>query len=856
MWGCSRVPMYLQKASSLCHANDMLGTSRAQDFSSSIIWPINKPSLDRNCLLLPATMAPPPSNLQTILIEIISQHAVLFAYNQPHISNAFTLQQYCDLRDALIWAKEEKDIEVIVVTGKGRHFCSGKVLSDPRSGGPTIEQEIAAGSSLGEVLQGYPKILIAAVHGAAIGWGCTQLWNFDLVYAHPEAFFQTPFMPLGFAPEGGSSWSFPKVMGKMRANRLLIAGERVSAEDMWVCGFVTEVLSDGVGAEGFIKRVKGIAERIGGYNAESLRLAKGLVSRPTEIGELREAGAREAAVLKVRLNDPETIGKIGAFQEGSLCGWSCQCLQWYRAESSSLVACEANLSFLNSRNPQAMALPPLATSDSRDPSMATLQPRRDSRALSTLATALSRNSLGVKASGYLCDAVASVLLDGGDLHNTAELLDITKKPSLTNLPGELKNRIYRLVLLRSHDDDINVTAPNYRRPSLLEVSRAIRNETIPIYYYENSFAIHLPDYSPALLMRWVRSLRRMGLEIDSNKPWGKKVFFKITVVDGKTGGKNPRPNWNNFQRHLKYMHQGLVPCFAMTPLDCWKESGDPGPVSDDTPSTFSSRLRREHADIERMTMVAMGRVDIKASDEIRSVPSNMGSLPSTTGAASPSANNHDNSVETTIESGSTQDTPAATSQSPFFRLSAELRNKIYRLALLQDSKIDMCAPSPGLLDVSRKIRSEALAIYYYENWFLCLLPDSDPALLVRWIKAMKKMGLETDNEAPVNNRVKHRIAFVDGQDPTKGSLPNWTNLLKHMKYIYDGDIPSPSLGPAEAYEQVRGRSTLAKRSRTVTKAAMGDLVKKTRKALSWEQVKELLEGQRAILAVTDELWVE
>ncbi|KAF7193564.1 hypothetical protein HII31_05139 [Pseudocercospora fuligena] len=118
------------------------------------------------------------------------------------------------------------------------------------------------------------------------------------------------------------------------------------------------------------------------------------------------------------------------------------------------------------------------------------------------------------------------------------------------------------------------------------------------------------------------------------------------------------------------------------------------------------------------------------------------------------------------------------------------------------------------------------------------------------------MGLETDNEAPENERVKHRIAFVDGQDPTKASLPNWTNLLKFMKHMYDGDIPSLSLGPVEAYEQVKGHSTLAKRSRNVTKAAMGDLVKRTRKALSWEQVRELLEGQRAMLAVTDERWLE
>src|SRR5688572_14954564 len=99
-------------------------------------------------------------------------------------------------------------------------------------GGPeeTIEAEVAAGSRLGEVLTHYPKVLIAAVHGASIGWGCTQLSNFDLIYAHQDAFFQTPFMPLGLVPEGGSSYNFPKVMGKPQANALLLAGEKLSAQ--------------------------------------------------------------------------------------------------------------------------------------------------------------------------------------------------------------------------------------------------------------------------------------------------------------------------------------------------------------------------------------------------------------------------------------------------------------------------------------------------------------------------------------------------------------------------------------------------------------------------------------------------
>ncbi|KXT06845.1 hypothetical protein AC578_7184 [Pseudocercospora eumusae] len=108
--------------------------------------------------------------------------------------------------------------------------------------------------------------------------------------------------------------------------------------------------------------------------------------------------------------------------------------------------------------------------------------------------------------------------------------------------------------------------------------------------------------------------------------------------------------------------------------------------------------------------------------------------------------------------------PRKIRQSPFFKLSAELRNKIF-------SKIDMCTPNfhrPGLLDVSRKIRSKATTTRTASHY--------NPTLHVRWIKAMKKMSLET----PGNKRPGSK---------SKASLPNWKNSLKH---IYDGDIRSLS----------------------------------------------------------------
>jgi peroxisomal 3,2-trans-enoyl-CoA isomerase len=165
-------------------------------------------------------------------------------------------------------------------------------------------------------LVNFPKVLIAAVHGAAIGWGCTQLYNFDLVYAYDAAIFQTPFMSLGFVPEGSSSYTFPKVMGKQHANRLLLAAEKVTAQEMYISGLVTQVIHAKDPA-GFLDLVLEKAKKIGSFNAESLRMAKAQMNRPIPLAEQREAGIREGHDLKVRLNSDESKAMMKQFADKS-----------------------------------------------------------------------------------------------------------------------------------------------------------------------------------------------------------------------------------------------------------------------------------------------------------------------------------------------------------------------------------------------------------------------------------------------------------------------------------------------------------------------------------------------------------
>ena len=125
-------------------------------------------------------------------------------------------------------------------------------------------------------------------------------------------------MSLGFVPEGQSSYTFPKVMGKQHANRLLLGAERVNAQDMYVSGLVTQVIGESNdSSDAFLRKVVEIAKRIGGFNGESLRMCKAQVNRPTVLGEQKEAGMREGADLKVRLNAPETKAMMAAFANKS-----------------------------------------------------------------------------------------------------------------------------------------------------------------------------------------------------------------------------------------------------------------------------------------------------------------------------------------------------------------------------------------------------------------------------------------------------------------------------------------------------------------------------------------------------------
>ena len=138
--------------------------------------------------------------------------------NRPTKMNALTRAMYAGLAKVLDDAAGDFSIRVVVITSEGDHFTAGNDIADFMDNPPTSDSSDVA-QFLASLLN-FPKPLIAAVKGNAVGVGTTMLLHCDVVVAAPTANFSMPFASLGLVPEAGSSFLFPQLVGYQRAAKI------------------------------------------------------------------------------------------------------------------------------------------------------------------------------------------------------------------------------------------------------------------------------------------------------------------------------------------------------------------------------------------------------------------------------------------------------------------------------------------------------------------------------------------------------------------------------------------------------------------------------------------------------------
>lgn len=212
----------------------------------------------------------------SIVISAVEQGVLTLSLQRPEKKNALDLAMYRQLTAALKQAQQDDNVRVVLLQGSESCFSSGNDLADFLAAGALDKQHPVV--QFLYTVAAFPKPLVAAVAGLAIGIGTTVLLHCDLVYAAPECRFQLPFTQLGLCPEAASSLLLPQLAGYQRAAQYLLLGEAFSTEQAAQFGLVNTI----VPATELLPYAKNKALKLAALPASAVQRSKALLKAPLQ----------------------------------------------------------------------------------------------------------------------------------------------------------------------------------------------------------------------------------------------------------------------------------------------------------------------------------------------------------------------------------------------------------------------------------------------------------------------------------------------------------------------------------------------------------------------------------------------
>ncbi len=235
--------------------------------------------------------------------------------DRPDKLNALTFDAYADLRDLFGELPHRGDVRAVVLTGRGRGFCSGGDVEEII--GELVKLEAAellqftrmTGAAI-RAMRECALPIIAAVNGIAAGIGCSFALACDHVIAARSAYVLLSFVNVGLVPDGGASALIPARVGSARFAQLALLGERLPAEQALAWGLVDRMTED--------EELLPAAAELAGRLAAGATGAQAAIKRMVNAGPLAgldAALALEADLQGARGGDPEFHEGVAAFLE-------------------------------------------------------------------------------------------------------------------------------------------------------------------------------------------------------------------------------------------------------------------------------------------------------------------------------------------------------------------------------------------------------------------------------------------------------------------------------------------------------------------------------------------------------------
>ena len=218
---------------------------------------------------------------ETLLYEKTSEGLAWITLNRPDVLNAINMQMRDELWDLMHAVRDDPDVRVVIFKGVGnRAFSAGADISEFGTAPSYVEARRARRDrDLWGFMLSLDKVLLAAIHGFALGAGIELPMCCDFRIASEDARLGLPEVGLGYIPSAGGTQTLPRHVPPGIAMTMILTGDPIDAEIAYRYGLVQRV----VPRDRLYSEAEALARKVLAQPAQAVRLAKRAVVEGIEL---------------------------------------------------------------------------------------------------------------------------------------------------------------------------------------------------------------------------------------------------------------------------------------------------------------------------------------------------------------------------------------------------------------------------------------------------------------------------------------------------------------------------------------------------------------------------------------------
>ncbi len=197
---------------------------------------------------------------QDILIDMLENGVCCITLNRPEARNALRTQLLAELSDALNTLSFDDSIRCVVLTGGEKVFAAGADVAEMANMGMMDIMQDERPKHWASIAA-FPKPVVAAVNGYALGGGCELTMHADIIIAGSNAQFGQPEINLGIIPGAGGTQRLIRTVGKALASKMILTGEFIDANTALSAGLVAEITQPELCIERALELAQKIAQK-------------------------------------------------------------------------------------------------------------------------------------------------------------------------------------------------------------------------------------------------------------------------------------------------------------------------------------------------------------------------------------------------------------------------------------------------------------------------------------------------------------------------------------------------------------------------------------------------------------------